>query len=136
MNNWPRGAYFHWRGRDWHVVVQLPNEDALEHGREVRLQELFIFGQQALLDGDRKQKVINYKSNSKRDALLAEADRVYSESIESAGAAVALFFLAMEDVIHKDVRKLICSMVWETRNDPALWGVKLDCENDDATTEK
>ena len=59
-----------------------------------------------------------------RWADLGSARRVYGESVARARRA-SLYWLWAGPIGNKNVDRLVALVVWESRDDPACWGVRL-----------
>jgi hypothetical protein len=58
-----------------------------------------------------------------RSTIYDRAKRIYKESSERAKAATLCF--VGSSLLTKDTRKLVGELVWSSRFDPAVWGVRL-----------
>jgi tetratricopeptide (TPR) repeat protein len=79
------------------------------------LQELFYYG--------RALKMVPNDFDQDNHKCYDRAKRVYKESSERAKAAV-FCFVGLR-LLTKDTRRLVGELVWRSRFDPAVWGVKL-----------
>ena len=79
------------------------------------VRELFIYGRGITLHRFYYEPIINSADKSLR---------VYQESTSRAKSAVFCFVFACRAVFPKDMRRMIGEMIWKSRENPAVWGVK------------
>jgi len=121
------GGYWQWRGRANGVILRLRHQKAaLSVNHDSVLCELYQYGCGAFLDPSTKEELINSRYNDVGPTVLDESVRVYHQSSSRARSA-ALCWMWMRRV-PKDVAKIVGREIWASRDDPAVWGVKLDRE--------
>jgi hypothetical protein len=91
--------------------ILLEFRDYIEHRNKSSqdLRELFLYGRYFKMDC--------------RGSNYDRARRIYKESSDRAKAAT-LCFVGLR-LLTKDTRRLVAELVWSSRFDPAVWGVRL-----------